>query len=310
MIAMDHLFSGVLSFVAVAEERSFRRAAEKLGVTVAATSKAVQHLEAELGVPLLERTSRSVGLTREGEAFLVPAREAVGLLRGAREKARQSQREPRGPFTLSLPFILSRRVTSACARLAQRFPALTIHLRFTNHRVRFAEETVEAAIRIGPVEDLGVVAHQLFQARWVTVASPAYLGRHGTPRHPADLEGHRCLKFIKPKGAARDWMFREAPDELEGHAVATPTSFDSDHGEALVDAAIAGMGLTQIFDFMAAPAIHDGRLVEVLGDFSCFAATVHMVYPASRRMSPRVRAVLEPLKEELQCDADAFAIPQ
>src|SRR5689334_105967 len=99
---MDHLFSGVLPFVVVAEERSFRRAAEKLGVTVAATSKAVQQLEAELGVTLLERTSRSVGLTREGEAFLSSAREAIGLMRGAREKARQSQHEPRGPFMLSL----------------------------------------------------------------------------------------------------------------------------------------------------------------------------------------------------------------
>src|SRR5262245_58262075 len=123
MIAMDHLFSGVLPFVTVAEERSFCRAAQKLGVTVAATSRAVKQLEAELGVPLLERTSRSVGLTREGEAFLVHARQAVGLMRSAREMARDSKYEPRA-FTLSLPVILSRRVMSACARLSQRYPAL------------------------------------------------------------------------------------------------------------------------------------------------------------------------------------------
>lgn len=306
---MDHLFSGVLPFVIVAEERSFRRAAEKLGVTVAATSKAVRQLEAELGITLLERTSRSVGLTREGEAFLGPAREAVGLVRRAREKARQSQREPGGPFTLSLPVILSRRVMPACARLSQRYPALTIHLRFTDHMVRFTDEAAEAAIRIGPLGDPSVVAQPLFQSRWVTVGAPSYLRRYGTPRHPRDLNGHRCLRFVKPNGAAREWMFREPSDRPAGRAFAAPVSFDSNHGEALVDAAVAGLGLAQLFDFMAVEALRDGRLVEVLGDLSCTASSVHLVYPASRRMSPRVRAVLEPLKDELRIDADAFAAP-
>jgi len=306
---MDHLFSGVLPFVLVAEERSFRRAAEKLGVTVAATSKAVQLLEAELGVPLLERTTRSVGLTREGEAYLSHAREAVGLMRAARAQAQQSQHEPRGSFTLSLPDILSRRVMSACSRLAQRYPALTIHLRFTDQLVHFTEENVEAAIRIGPVGDTSVVAQTLFLSRWVTVGSPSYLARHGVPRHPGDLKAHRCLKFIKPRGSAKEWIFLDGPEQTAGRAVPTPLSLDSNRGETLLDAAIAGLGLAQLFDFMTVDAVRDGRLVEVLGDVSCVASKVHLVYPASRRMSPRARAVLDPLKEELRRDAGAFTTP-
>src|SRR5262245_45014270 len=150
---MDHLFSGVLPFVLVAEEGSFSRAAAKLRVTVAATSKAVQQLEAELGVRLFDRTPRSVKLTPEGEAFLGRAREAVTLMRTARDMARANQLEPRGPFTLSLPSILSRRVMPACARLSQRCPALTIHLRFTDQVARFAEDSVEAAVRVGTLGD-------------------------------------------------------------------------------------------------------------------------------------------------------------
>jgi LysR family transcriptional regulator, regulator for bpeEF and oprC len=304
---MDPLFSGVLPFVIVAEERSFRRAAEKLGVTVAATSKAVRQLETALGVRLLERTSRSVRLTREGEVFFGRARDAVALVRSARELARDSQLEPRGPFTLSLPVILSRRVMPACARLAQRYPALTIHLRFTDQRVRFAEDSVEAAIRVGPLDDMNVVAQLLFPARWVTAASPAYLARHGAPRHPSDLQNHRCLKFVTHRGMVEDWTFREKLDQTTGHGTSMPGVLDSNYGEALLDAAIAGLGLTQVFDFMAADALRDGRLIEVLSDWSCVASQVHLVYPTSRRMSPRVRAVIEPLKEELRRDADLAA---
>lgn len=304
---MDHLFSGVLPFVIVAEERSFRRAAEKLGVTVAATSKAVRQLETVLGVRLFERTSRSVGLTREGEIFFGRARDAVALMRSARELARDSQLEPRGPFTLSLPVILSRRVMPACARLAQRYPALTLHLRFTDQRVRFTEDSVEAAIRLGPLGDKDAVAQLLFPARWVTAGSPAYLARHGTPRCPSDLQNHRCLKFVTHRGMVEDWTFREKLDETAGQATGMPAVLDSNHGDALIDAAIAGLGLTQVFDFMATEALREGRLVEVLSDWSCVASKVHLVYPASRRMSPRVRAVLEPLKEELRRDATLVA---
>ena len=100
-----------------------------------------------------------------------------------------------------------------------------------------------------------------------------------------------------------------ASDQPAGRSFSTPVSFDSNHGEALVDAAIAGLGLAQLFDFMAVEAVRDGRLVEVLGELSCTAATIHLVYPASRRMSPRVRAVLEPLKDELRRDAEALATP-
>jgi DNA-binding transcriptional LysR family regulator len=306
---MDPLFSGVLPFVVVAEERSFRRAAEKLGVTVAATSKAVQTLEAALGVALLERTSRSVSLTREGEAFLCRAQEAVALMRHARDAARQSQLEPSGPFTLSLPVILSRRVMPACARIAQRYPAVTLHLRFTDQLVRFSEESVDAAVRIGILGEGDLVAQPLFTSRWVTVASPAYLGRHGTPRHPRDLANHRCLKFVKPRGSLREWMFPDKPGHSTAHPASTPVTFDSNYGESLLHAAIAGLGMTQLFDFMAADALRDGRLVEVLGDFSSAASKVHLVYPQSRRRSPRVRAVLEPLREELRRDMTSPAPP-
>ncbi|WP_309893445.1 LysR family transcriptional regulator [Archangium sp.] len=122
------LFAGILPFVHVAQERSFRRAAERLGVSTAAVSKAVQKLEADLGVRLLERTSRQVALTPEGESFLERAREAVAQVRAAREVAAQAQSAPKGPLTVTLPYILSPLVLPRLVRLQARHPALTLHV--------------------------------------------------------------------------------------------------------------------------------------------------------------------------------------
>src|SRR5262245_42226211 len=141
------LFAGVLPFVYTADERSFRRAAARLGVSAAAVSKAVAKLEADLGVVLLYRTSRHVSLTAEGALCLERGREAVVQLQAGRELVAEAQRAPQGPLRASIPPIFGRLLVPAIARLAARHPRLSLHLSFTDRMSRMAEEGIDVALR-------------------------------------------------------------------------------------------------------------------------------------------------------------------
>ncbi|WPB82082.1 LysR family transcriptional regulator [Archangium violaceum] len=298
MNPMD-LFAGILPFVHVAQERSFRRAAERLGVSTAAVSKAVQKLEADLGVRLLERTSRQVALTSEGEAFLERAREAVAQVHAARELVAQAQRAPRGPLTVTLPYILGPLLLPRLARLQARHPGLTLHVRLGDRLSRLVDEQIDVALRIGALEDSSLVGQLLLRTRWVTLAAPAYLARHGTPQHPDALVDHQCLKFILPRGMAREWVFRREPGG-SAETVRTGGTIDVDHGPALLDLAAAGAGLCQVLDFMLDERVRDGRLVEVLADHAAEGPPVHALCVPGRQSVPRVRALLQLLVEELR----------
>jgi len=293
------LFAGILPFVHVAQERSFRRAAERLGVSTAAVSKAVQKLEGDLGVRLLERTSRQVALTPEGESFLERAREAVAQVRAAREVAAQAQSAPKGPLTVTLPYILGPLVLPRLARLQARHPGLTLHVRLGDRFSKLVDEHIDVALRIGALEDSSLVGPLLMRTRWVTLASPAWLARHGTPGHPDELAGHQCLKFVGTRGTAQEWMFRRQPGGRP-EVVRTGGTIDVDHGPALLDLAAAGAGLCQVLDFMLDERVRDGRLVEVLADHAAEGPPVHALCVPGRQSVPRVRALLQLLVEELR----------
>ncbi|WP_426731322.1 LysR family transcriptional regulator [Myxococcus faecalis] len=292
------LFAGVLPFVHVAEERSFRKAAARLGVTTAAVSKAVRKLEDDVGARLLERTSRQVALTAEGAAFLERAREAVAQLRAARETVAQAQRAPRGPLTVALPYILGPVVLPALARLQTRYPQLTVHARLSDRFSRMVDENIDVAVRVGELEDSSLVARRLLSTRWVTLGAPMYLARHGTPARPSDLERHVCLKFVDPRGLPRTWVFRREPGG-PSEPVRTPPAMDVNHGPALLEMAAAGAGLCQVLDFMLDTRRRDGRLVEVLADHAAQGPPVHALCLPGRQSVPRVRALLRLLSDEL-----------
>jgi DNA-binding transcriptional LysR family regulator len=291
----DGLFDGVLPFVRVAEHLSFRRAAEAMGVTAAATSRAVQRLEDDLGVKLFERTTRTVRLTEEGARFLERCREAVAQVRAARDEMTEARRVPQGTLAVSASPILARLLVTRLADFLASYPALRVRLGFTDRFVRMPGDDVDVALRVGPGDDDGVVARPLLTTRWVTVASPAYVARHGAPERPEDLAGHACLRFLPPRGPARDWTYaeRRGPLPVQG-------PLEADLGEVLLDAALAGVGVCQVLDFMAAPALADGRLVELLAGAGVPGPTVFAVYAPSRRALPRVRVFVDFLATSLQ----------
>lgn len=287
------MLAGIAHFVAVAEARSFREGARRLGLSAAAVSKAVARLEGELGVRLLERSTRSVVLTREGELFLAHCRQALDALQAGVDLVGATREAPVGAVRLSASPVLARRLILALPRLRARHPRVEVELSLTDRLARLVEDEVDIAIRLGPLPDSALVARRLRAPRWVTVASPALLARAGTPRRPADLCGQPCLGFVSPTGAVVAWSFADpAPLELE-----FPVRLDL--GEHLVTAAAAGLGFAQVFDFMVGEDLAAGRLVEVLAEHAAQGPPLHALWRAGRPQLPRVGVVRDWLVELL-----------
>lgn len=284
------LFAGVLPFVRTAEERSFGRAAASLGITTAAVSKAVRKLEDDLGVKLLDRSSRVVALTREGAAFLERCRPAVLGVQGARDAMQETRREPQGELGVTLPFILAPFVVPGLARLGSQYPRLVFRLHLTDRIARLADESFDVAIRMGELQSSSHVSRLLRATRWVTVASPGYLARMSLPRTPAELQAHNCLRFVAPNGKPREWSFADGAVAVRGNLVV-------DQGAELLAAARAGMGLCQVLDFMVQDAVKSGALVEVLAAHATEGPSIHALATASRARSVNVRAFIDFLIE-------------
>jgi len=287
------LFRGVVPFVAVARERSFRRAARQLGVSPAAVSKAVRLLEERLGLPLFVRGGRSVALTEAGQQLFARSQEAVAAVEGARESIEQARRVPEGELVLSVPFVASALIAPGLALLHGRYPHLRFRVLVTDRLSKLAEESVDVAVRIGPMAGSSLIARRLRQTRLVTVAAPAYLARRGEPRRSTDLDRHDCVSLVAPDGRPYPFLFA-------GGARAVAAGLLIDHGPTLVDIVLAGFGITQLFDYMAEPFLRDGRLVALLADEVAAGPDVHAVCAPGRRGAARVRAAFDAF-------ADTFA---
>jgi LysR family transcriptional regulator, regulator for bpeEF and oprC len=288
---MTELFTGVIPFVHVAEASSFRRAAEQLGVSTAAVSKAVAALEDRVGVKLLSRTSRAVALTPEGRAFLERCREAVASVQAGRDQLAGARGQPRGEVRVSSSFILAGVVVEGLPLLAARFPELRVRLSLSDRLAGMPADDVDVALRVGARTSSTLKSRVLLRPRWVTVVAPAVVGRLGAPSTPADLAKHNCLRFMGTGGKPAPWWFAGADGEPQLKDV--EGNFVVDQGEKLLDAAIGGAGVAQVLDFMAAPALRDGTLVEVLSRYGCAGPLIHAVTTPERGRAPAVRAFVD-----------------
>ncbi|MEZ4316452.1 MAG: LysR substrate-binding domain-containing protein [Myxococcota bacterium] len=273
-------------FVLTAELRSFSAAARRLGVSPAAVSKAVARLEDELGVQLLERTSRRVGLTAEGEVWLEHARTALDALAAGRDRIQSVSRAARGEVRLTAPPVLASLVGAALGRLLDRHPDLELSCAFTDGYLSLAGDETDLALRVGALADSALVARKVRTCRLVTVAAPAYLARAPELRRPQDLAAHRCLKFLGPEGRITEWTLCDPPP---------PTSVRIGDGNALIEAAIAGVGVVRVFDFAVEEAVRQGRLVRVLERWDAEGPPVHLLCRPGRQDVPRFRVVMDHL---------------
>lgn len=286
---MDNL-NGFVVFVRVAETRSFVAASRLLGVSASAIGKSVARLEEKLGVRLFHRSTRSVTLTAEGALFLERSRRILAEIEAAEPELSQATAAPRGRLRVSLPLVSSL-VLPVLGEFMREYPAIELDLDFTDRLVDVIEEGFDVVVRTGHPTDSRLSARRLGSFRSMLVASPDYLAQRGLPTAPADLLEHTCLHYRFPNsGKLEPWALRLAPGEPE---LQLPTSMICNNIETRVCFALQGLGIAYLPEFAIAEPLADGRLLAVLADRVERAGVFHVLWPASRHPSPKVRALVD-----------------
>jgi DNA-binding transcriptional LysR family regulator len=292
---MDKL-DGMRLFTRVVERRSFTAAAADLGLPRSSATAAIKQLEERLGVQLLRRTTRHVMPTLDGEAYY---QRCVGILADVEDaEGGFGVDEVRGRLSIDVNGHMARTfILPELPALFARHPGLTVHIGEGDRLVDLVREGVDCVIRAGVLPDSDMIVRRLGTAREITVASPAYLERHGMPSTPDDLAGHRMIGFVSSRtGLVMPLEFMVDGKVREIVLPSLVTVANSDTSATLVR---LGFGLYQAPRLRFAEDLAAGRLVEVLSDYPPTATPISVLYPRSRQLSPRVRVFVDWLVEIL-----------
>ncbi|WP_116135350.1 LysR substrate-binding domain-containing protein [Trinickia diaoshuihuensis] len=297
---MDTL-SGLAVFVRAAETGSFVMAGRALGLSASAVGKSVAKLEESLGVRLFHRTTRRITLTDEGAIFFERCRHALQEIRDAQTQLSQVADAPRGRLRISMPTIGYRLVLPVIAEFRARYPEIELDLDFSDRHVDVVEESFDVVIRGGEPVDSTLKARPVAPYRFVICASPAYLARHGAPHAASELADHTCLRFkYASSGKLQAWLI-DGVSALPATAAGAPLVFNN--AEAILGAAIEGLGLAYLPDFLAREAIAAGRLKIVLERAVTLEGVLRALWPTNRHMLPRLRVFVDFLAERLGGEA-------
>ncbi|MCU1051053.1 LysR family transcriptional regulator [Stenotrophomonas geniculata] len=275
------------AFVAVAERGSFAGAAEQLQVSAVMVGKYIQQLETHLGTALLQRNTRRQRLTEAGSAYLAGCRQVLEQVQQAEADVAGLQIQPRGLLRVSAPTTWGSCVLAPqLAGLLRAQPQLNIELDLSNRRVDLIEDGFDVAIRVGPLPSQEVVARPLPPYAMSLCAAPSYLRKRGTPRTPADLEGHDCLSHLAWRGG-HGWQL------ANGEQVDWEARLTCNDGFALREAAVAGAGLVLQPTALLAGEIAAGRLKPLLRDYLPEPRPMHLIYLPDRRPRPRLQCFVD-----------------
>lgn len=279
-------------FLLVADYGSLSAAARRLDITPAAASVALKRLEAEVGVQLFRRSTRSLRLTDEGQVFLEHCRQAMQLLADGRAAALTGSAALRGVLQLSIPSDFGRNVMLGWLDDFQALhPELTLRLLLSDRKADIFRQPVDLAFRYGKLPDSSLVALPVApDNRRVLVASPAYLERHGAPAHPDELVGHNCLCFLLGEQVHDRWRFFRDGLEL---SVQVRGNRISDDGDVARRWALAGQGIAYKSGLDVAADLQAGRLLRLCPEFTGEPAPLHLLCADRRQISPVVRALRE-----------------
>ena len=288
---MDHL-DALHLFTRIVEQRSFGRAADQLDIPRATATHAIKQLEARLGTRLLERSTRHVRPTPDGEAFYERCVHVLSELDDAEASLRHAASNPRGILRVDMHGTHATGIVLPRIReFRERYPNIDIVISSEDRLVDLVREGIDCAIRGGTVRDSSLVARRLAVIPEVTCASPDYLVRFGTPRHPSELASHQAVQFFNSSGGRAypfeftiDGKLREV--ELKGWLTVN-------YAESYVVAARNGCGLIQLPRYHVEDDLRSGHLIEVLADFSGPGFPITALYPHRRQLSPRVRIFLD-----------------
>ena len=293
---MDQL-TRLRAFVAVVEQGGFSAAAKELGRSKALISKYVGDLEDSLGVRLLNRTTRRIGVTETGRAYYETCTDILARLDDLNASVRESECAMRGRLRVSAPSTFGERhLIDSVLDFMQTYPDIAIDLSLTDRFVDLIEEGYDVAVRIAALPDSSLVARKLTESPAIVYATPAYLAAHGKPEEPADLSRHDCI-IDTNLSAPRTWLF-----ERDGER-----TFTAVNGRLVVDnlvaahaACLRGFGIARCPAFMAESAIAQGTVVPLLDGWKAPEAAIHVVYPHRQHLSRRVRAFVDHLAQRFR----------
>jgi DNA-binding transcriptional LysR family regulator len=291
---MDKL-KAMQTFVHIADQGSLTAAARSRDSSLPAVVRTLAALEADLGVRLFHRTTRRISLTEEGKRYLENCRQVLAAVEEAEAALSADAAEPAGQLTVTAPVLFGQMyVAPAVMRFVQRFERMRCSLVLLDRVVNLLDEGMDAGIRIGELEDSSLVAQPLGSLRRVVVASPAYLARHGVPRHPKELLQANCVRFLGSSGPW--WTFHEA-----GRAFTVPVTgnLDFNHNAPVLEACLAGMGFGMFISYQVAPYLARKKLQLVLQAFEPPPRPVSVVYPHARMLPARTKAFIDFIKLEL-----------
>lgn len=289
-------FSGLRALLCVAEKRSFRAAADELGVTPSAVSQIVRALEARVGVRLLQRTTRSVGLTEAGEHFIAQLRPALEGIDTAFESLSAMHGRPSGLLRLTMLRTGYHDVLKPkLAAFLAAYPDIRIDVCLQESLSNIVAEGFDAGMRLGQQLDREMIAVRVSpDQRLVLVGAPAYFARRGRPTHPRELHAHECIGLRSSTGALARWKFVEKGKEFE---VVVDGRVVTNDGSVLVDAAVEGVGLAYVFEDMVSELLSQKRLVRVLDAYCPSIPGYFLYYPSRANLAPKLAALISFLKQ-------------
>ena len=300
----DSLWDHLRLLGVIAQTASFTQAAQRLGLSKAAVSQRVTELERAVGLPLVQRTTRSVRLTDAGQRLVDDTAESFAQIARSVGNVRDLAAQPRGVVRMTAPVALGRQqVAPALDAFFRAWPEVRVELELSDSLTKLAHEGFDLAVRHTSAAPDNHVAWKLCASRTLLVATAGYLRRRGTPAHPSDLVAHDCLSYLRPGPAL--WLFEKqgtSTPEPERISVAVQGSLRANNSEVLRDAVLAGSGIAQVPDFSAAAALRAGRLREVLPRWKpvgFFGDAVYLIRPWSPTTSRAVQLLVQHLRTAL-----------
>lgn len=295
------MLDGIEAFLRVAERRSFSAAAVDLGVSPSAISQIIKGLEARVGSPLFMRTTRSVGLTQAGEMFLERAAPAYAGLGDAYEAARNLGNRPAGRLRINLMRgAVQPLFEPIIAGFCETYPEIELEIYAEDALADLSAGGFDAGVRMGESLDADVIAVRLTGPfRFVAVATPSYLEKHGRPESPDELRNHRCVRMRMGSGALMPWTFEKGNREFEVGVTGPVIVNDF---TAMMVAVHAGVAMGMTAEPVVKAQIASGQLELVLGGFACSTSGLFLYYPSRKQVMPKLRAFIDYVRDYLPDD--------
>ncbi|MEE3635092.1 LysR substrate-binding domain-containing protein [Pseudomonas sp. AL 58] len=281
---------------------SLAATARELNLTPPAVSKRLAHLEQRLGVRLLNRTTRSISLTAEGELYLINAQRILGEIEEMERQVSSSRAEPKGLLRVNAPLGFGRtHVGPAISSFLRRYPEVEVQLHLSDRPINLPDDAIDVAIRFGELPDSRLIARKIASNRRRLCAAPAYLEAFGCPEMPKDLMQHNCIVLRQNDAAFGIWRLSRGK---QTESVKVRGSLSTNDGEVALNWALDGHGILMRAEWNLANHLRAGRLVEVLGDYETPPADIYAVYLERLNLSAKVSFFIEHLRDFFRRNAD------